>query len=72
MQDIVGPEMVFCSEHTLLMYPSKEYPQTPAKHTSDVEDSDDNDSTESEDGEESESRDDLSDAEEVLPRSGFQ
>lgn len=55
MRDIVGPEMVFCSEHTLFMYSKKAFSQN------------DNDNvSEEESSEESESEDDVSDLDGLL------
>lgn len=45
MRNIIGPEMVFCSEHTLLMYPSKACLKALSEHVS--EDKDDANESES-------------------------
>lgn len=39
MRDIVGPEIVFCNEHTLIMYPKTAFTKTREENTSSDEDS---------------------------------
>ena len=59
IRDIIGPEMVFCAEHTLLMYPRKALiPElNPEKHDSK------GDTDESGSSNDESSEDDLSDIE---------
>lgn len=55
MRDVIGPEMVFCNEHTLIMYPRKAFPDAAV----------DQDDTFSTSSSRSDSEDDLSEAEEM-------
>ena len=62
MRDIIGPEMVFCTEHTLIMYPLKAFPETEKSRPASEKDSES-----SEDDEDSDSGEDLSEFEDVVP-----
>lgn len=50
MRDIVGPEMVFCNEHTLIMYPKTVFTEAGEEDTSSDEDSSGDEVSEAEEG----------------------
>ena len=50
MRDIVGPEMVFCNEHTLIMYPKTTFTKAKEEDTSSDEDSSEDEVSEAEEG----------------------
>jgi len=67
-REIIGPEMEFCKNHNLLMYPKAILAQVPSKLKSNVIDVSDED-----DDDESDSSEDLSNVDEdvPLPKGGF-
>lgn len=67
VRGVVGPEMVFCKDHNLLMYPKAAMATSRAPPKAAVEEVDD----ESSDPSSSESEDDLSDIEEIQRDSDF-
>ncbi len=69
VREVVGPELVFCKDHNLLMYPKSVMAVPTAGKVVELEDDDSSDQSESSDDDEAEA--DASDVEELQPKQPF-